>query len=200
MSHQYPGPQQPYQGGPAPYQPPPPPKKGMSAWAIVGITIGGVFALLIVLGIALGGGTEDKTSDTAASAKSKPAASTPAKKPAEKQKAAEAPQSPVKIAAKKTAFAPSVLHDGGAYTSVSVTITNNSDKAIDVNPLYFTITDTNGSKHSAELAIDENQIDTMKLAPGENTTGTITGKGTFTPKYVTYVDGLLGEGVRGNVS
>ncbi|MEU3918735.1 DUF4352 domain-containing protein [Streptomyces sp. NPDC029004] len=200
MSHQYPGPQQPYQGGPAPYQPPPPPKKGMSGWAIAGITIGGIFALFILIGIVAGGDTgstaDDKPKSTPNSAASK-AAPKEAEAPAEPKPAVQAP---VRVAAKKTEFKPSVLHDGSAYTSVQVTITNNSDKTIDVNPLYFTITDTNGSKHSAELAADENQIDTMKLAPGENTTGTVTGKGTFTPKYVTYVDGLLGEGVRGDVS
>ncbi|MDQ1006143.1 hypothetical protein QFZ82_000628 [Streptomyces sp. V4I23] len=31
-------------------------------------------------------------------------------------------------------------------------------------------------------------------------TGVITGKGGFTPKYVTYTDGLLGDMVRGDVS
>ncbi|NUK22057.1 DUF4352 domain-containing protein [Streptomyces lunaelactis] len=200
MSHQHPGQQQPYQGGPAPYQPPPPPKKRMSPWAIVGITIGGIFALLIIIGIALGGGTDDTADD-----KPKSTPSSAPSKPAEKQ--ADAPakpkpavQAPVKVTAKKTAFVPGVLHDGGAYTSVQVTITNNSNKKIDINPLYFSVTDTAGSKHTAELGVDERQMDTVDLAPGENITGVITGKGTFTPKYVTYVDGLIGDSVRGNVS
>lgn len=76
MSHQYPGPQQPYQGGPAPYQPPPPPKKGMSAWAIVGITLGGIFAFLLIVGIAFGDSTPDKSkpSDKAAAEPSTPKA------------------------------------------------------------------------------------------------------------------------------
>ncbi|NUL06335.1 hypothetical protein HRW07_24515 [Streptomyces lunaelactis] len=61
MSQQYPGPQQPYQPyqGPTPYQPPPP-KKGWSATAIVFTVIGGVFAFLIIIGIAVGGGVDDK--------------------------------------------------------------------------------------------------------------------------------------------
>ncbi|WP_241748408.1 DUF4352 domain-containing protein [Streptomyces sp. M3] len=87
---------------------------------------------------------------------------------------------------------------GDDYTSVKVTITNNSKDDIDVNPLYVTITD--GSKHSAELGVDEDQLDTVKLAPGENVTGTITGKGAFGAKYVTYTDGLIGDSVRGDVS
>ncbi|MCX4529727.1 hypothetical protein OG982_29215 [Streptomyces sp. NBC_01551] len=48
----------------------------------------------------------------------------------------------------------------------------------------------------AELGAAEDQIDTVELAPGEN----VTGKGTFTPKRVTYTDGLIGKGVRTDVS
>lgn len=200
MSHQYPGP---YQQGPAPYQPPRPPKKGMSTGAIVAIVLGsvfgGLFLLLLIIGIA--------ASDTSTSASSKPdtVAAAPEQtaekadtKPAEKKKPAPAP--PVKVTAKKTEFVPGVLHDGGAYTSVRVTLTNNSKEKIRSNPLNFTITDTNGTKHAAELAVDKNQIDTLDIAPGENITGVITGKGDFTPKYVTYTDGWFGEGIRGNVS
>ncbi|ALC20587.1 DUF4352 domain-containing protein [Streptomyces pristinaespiralis] len=198
--------QQPYAGGPAPYQPPPPPKKGMNGWAITGITLGGVFVFLIVLGALVGGddsgtGSSGKP-DTRAAAPEKPAAADP--KSAEKAKdepaAQPAPESPVKVTATKTRFAPSILHDGGAYTSVKVTIANNSEEKIDVNPLYFSITATDGSKHTAELGVDEHQIDTVDLAPGEKITGTITGEGAFTPKYVTYTDGLFGDDVRGNVS
>lgn len=56
------------------------------------------------------------------------------------------------------------------------------------------------SKHTAELGVDEDQLDTVKLAPGKNVTGTITSKGTFKAKYVTYTDGLIGDSVRGDVS
>lgn len=196
MSHQYPGP---YTGGPAPYQPPPPPKKGMNGWAIAGITLGGIFAFLIIIGVAFGDGTPDKgnAADTAAAAPEKPAAKEADAKPA---KPKPAPEAPVKVTAKKTEFAKSILADDGAYTSIQVTITNNSDETISVNPLYITITDTNGTKHTAELGVDENQIDTVKLAPGENVSGVVTGKGKFTGKYVTYTDGLFSDPVRGDVS
>lgn len=106
----------------------------------------------------------------------------------------------MEVTAKKTAFKGGILADGSAYTSVLVTVTNNGDKDIDINPLYFTITDTGGTKHAAELAADENQIDTVDLAPGENISGAITGKGKFTPKYVTYTDGFLADPIRANVS
>lgn len=213
MSYQQPGPpqpynQQPYQGqpygqpfagGPAPYQPPPP-KKGMSAGAIVAITLGGVVAFFILIGVIASGGDDSTQADDKPTAKS----SAPAKAAPEKEDDAPAEpaaaDSPVKVTAKKTAFKPSILHDGGAYTSVLVTIANNGDEQISVNPLYFAITDTDGTKHPAELAVDENQIDTVKLAPGENVSGVITGKGGFSPQYVTYTDGFLGDSVRADVS
>ncbi|MFI6107778.1 DUF4352 domain-containing protein [Streptomyces sp. NPDC051310] len=81
-----------------------------------------------------------------------------------------------------------------------MTVTNNGSKPIGINPLYFTITDTSGGKHTAEPAVDEQQMDTVDLAPGENSTGVITGKGSFTPRYVTFVEGLFGDGVRGDVT
>lgn len=50
---------------------------------------------------------------------------------------------------------------------------------MEVNPLYFAITDTNGTRHTFVLAADENQSDTVDLAPGENVSGTVTVKGPF---------------------
>ena len=213
MSHNYPGPNQPqqpypgpYTGGPAPYQPPPPPKKGLSNWAIAGITVGGAFAFLILMGALISSGddsgsTASKPNTVAQAPKDTAKTDTkPADKKEQPAKAKPAPEAPVKVTAKNTTFKPSVLHDGGAYTSIQVTITNNSDETISSNPLNFTITDTDGTKHASELAVDKNQIDTLDIEPGENITGVITGKGDFTAKYVTYTDGWFGEGVRGNVS
>ncbi|MER7111597.1 DUF4352 domain-containing protein [Streptomyces sp. NPDC000229] len=176
--------------------PPPPPRKRLGTGAIVAITLGSVFAALIVLG-ALVGGSEDTGRKDVTSVGSREPDAKPAEKPAAPEKAEE---KPVEVTAKRTAFSPSVLHDGGTYTSVSVTVTNRGGKTIDINPLYFSITDTTGSKHTAELGVDERQMDTVDLAPGEKITGVITGEGAFAPKYVTYVDGLLGDGTRGDVS
>jgi hypothetical protein len=116
-----------------------------------------------------------------------------------KQDDAEATSS-VTLKARKTAFSKSILASDGDYTSVLVTLTNKGDEPLDVNPLFFTITDTDGTKHTHELAADDRQIDTVKLAPGENVSGTITGRTTFTPKYVTYTDGFVGDSYRANVS
>ncbi|MEV6327712.1 hypothetical protein [Streptomyces sp. NPDC051909] len=61
MSQQYPGPQQPSHPSqpPAPWGPPPPPKKRLSTGAIIGLSIGGVFAFLVVLGAAVGDPKQD---------------------------------------------------------------------------------------------------------------------------------------------
>ncbi|MFB6558312.1 DUF4352 domain-containing protein [Streptomyces sp. NPDC056400] len=127
------------------------------------------------------------------------ASSAPAKAP-ESKPAAPEKKAAVVVAAKKAEFKKTILAQSNSYTSVSVTVTNNSSKPINVNPLYFAITDTNGTKHISELAVDENQIGTVELAPGENVTGAITGKGSWTPKSVTYTDGLIGDSVRADVS
>lgn len=193
------GPQQ--QGYGAQPFPPQPPKKS-SAGKIIGFGCLGVVALFVLIGIigaiASSGSPNGDTPSATKSSAPAPAASQksgPASESKPAQKAA-----PVKVTAKKAAFSKSVLADGSNYTSVAVTITNNSGKQISVNPLYFTITDTGGTKHTAELGVDDKQLDTVDLAPGENVSGTITGKGGFTPKYVTYTDGLFGDPVRAEVS
>jgi cytoskeletal protein RodZ len=207
--HQYPQqPQQPGWGQPPtpPAWQPPPPKKS-NAGKIVGFGCLGLVGLLVLLGIvgALIGNDDSSDDDKGGTVA---AASSPADdKPAEEatQKAAEepskkAPEPAVKVTAKKTKFAGSILAEGSNYTSVLITVTNNSDETVDVNPLYFSITGTDGTKRTAELAVDENQIDTVDLAPGENISGTVTGKGKFTPKYVTYTDGILGDPMRADVN
>lgn len=193
------GPQQ--QGYGAQPFPPQPPKKS-SAGKIIGFGCLGVVALFVLIGvigaIASTGSTDRDTANatkTSAPAPAAPQKSGPATDSKPAQKAAR-----VKVTAKKAAFSKSVLADGSNYTSVVVTITNDSGKQISVNPLYFTITDTGGTKHTAELGVDDKQLDTVDLAPGENVSGAITGKGGFTPKYVTYTDGLFGDPVRANVS
>ncbi|MET9319203.1 DUF4352 domain-containing protein [Streptomyces sp. NPDC003038] len=200
MSQQFPPPGQ--QPPPGYGYPPPEPKKSNTG-KIVGFSCLGVVGFVVLLGI-LGSLFGGATTDNAA----KDPAAPPAAASSAPPKAPEQPQSPspqekkagVEVSAKKATFKKSIIAQGDDYTSVTVTITNNSSKPINVNPLYFAITDTNGTKHNAELGADEDQMATMELAPGENATGAITGKGTFTPKSVTYTDGLIGKAVRGDVS
>ncbi|MFF4249608.1 DUF4352 domain-containing protein [Streptomyces sp. NPDC001663] len=225
MSQQYPqqpgwqAPQQPGWGAPQqqyPQQPgwgppPPQPPKKSPVGKILGFGCLGVVALVVVLGVigaALGGGSD--SDDKATGAKSSASAGTKqdTAKDADDTSSDDSsgtssdskPQAPVKFTAKKTAFAKSILADSSNYTSVLVTVTNNGDDKVSVNPLYFTITDSKGTKHTAELAVDDKQIDTVDLAPGENISGTVTGKGNFTPKYVTFTEDLLGDETRINVS
>lgn len=139
---------------------------------------------------------DEKTADPAVVQTDKPVE----KDAAEKTEAPKKEESPVKLSGEAVPFVPSILHDGDKYTSVRVTIANDSDKKISVNPLDFTITDTNGTKHSSELGMAEDQMDVMDLAPGENTSGVITGKGDWKAAYVTYTDGWFGvKAIRGNV-
>ncbi|NEC67377.1 DUF4352 domain-containing protein [Streptomyces sp. SID9727] len=190
--------QQPTQPGWGPQ--PPAPKK--STGKIIGFGCLGIIVLFVLIGIIAAIATSGDDSKKDSPPTKEPAASAPAetKKPEEPKKEEPAKKEPVTVAAKKVAFKKSILAQNDNYTSVQVTITNNGKDEIDVNPLYVTITDTDGRKHTAELGMDEDQLDTVKLAPGENVMGTITGKGKFDAKYVTYTDGLIGDSVRGNVS
>ncbi|MFD3556782.1 DUF4352 domain-containing protein [Streptomyces goshikiensis] len=198
MSQQFQPPGQPQPG--YGYPPPPAPKKS-SAGKIVGFSCLGVVGVVVLLGV-VGAVVGDGGDPATGAAKPAAAASGDAAKGSEAKPDSAAPEkkAAVSVVARKTEFKESVIADGSAYTSVAVTITNNSSKPINVNPLYFTITDTAGTKHVAELAADENQIATVELAPGENITGSITGKGGFNPKTVTYTDGLIGKSVRADVS
>lgn len=190
-------PQQPGWGAP-----PQPPKKN-NAGKIIGIGCGGIVALLVIIGVigalVSGGDSSDTSSSNGGTVSSRPTAPDGSEE-AETEKEEPAEEPALKITAEKTGFTKSILADGSNYTSIKVTVTNNSDDTIGVNPLYFTITDTDGTKHTHELAVDETQIDTVDLAPGENISGTVTGKGKFTAAYVTYTDGLLGDPVRVDVS
>ncbi|WP_051807898.1 DUF4352 domain-containing protein [Streptomyces sp. NRRL F-2664] len=193
--------QDPQQSGSEPSQPPvldpqvPQPQK-RSKGKMAGLGCLGIVALLIVMGaIASGGGSENAGTPAAKSSPPPAPVGAPKGEPAKEEKKA----GPVAVTAEKTKFEKGVFADGTDYTSVLITVTNNGDKAIDVNPLFVTITDTSGTKHTAELGVDERQIATVDLAPGENVSGAVTAKGAFTPKYVTYTDGIIGESVRADV-
>jgi Domain of unknown function (DUF4352) len=109
---------------------------------------------------------------------------------------------PIKLTAKRATAARSVLSDGAALSCVRVTVTNQSKKNLEVNPLYFSLTDTGGTKRESSSALGdyEGQIDTTTLAPGENAKGLVCAKGHFTPKIVAMTNELLSEAARAEVS
>ncbi|NUV69194.1 DUF4352 domain-containing protein [Streptomyces sp. CAI-121] len=199
MTYQQPQPGQPQQPGWGQQQPPPRKRKtgkiiGFGCLGIVGLIV----LITVIAMVASGGDDGNESSTTKPSATQGEAKKNEPKEESKEEESAE--KAPVTVTAKAVAFKKSVLAQGDDYTSVQVTITNNSKSDIEVNPLYVTITDTDGSKHTVELGVDEDQLDAMTLSPGENATGTVTAKGTFDAKYVTYTDGLLGDSVRGDVS
>ena len=113
----------------------------------------------------------------------------------------KAAKPPIGLKARATTAQPSVLSSGGPLTCVAVTVTNNSKKKIAVNPLYFAITGTDGTKRDAATALGEyeGQIDTMDLAPGENAKGKVCVKGKFKPAQVSMTNELLSTAARAKV-
>ncbi|WP_433326389.1 DUF4352 domain-containing protein [Spirillospora sp. CA-294931] len=108
---------------------------------------------------------------------------------------------PIKLAAKPATAKASILSDGKALSCTRVTVTNQSKKNLEVNPLYFSITDTGGTKHdpTEALADYEGQISTTTLAPAEKATGLVCARGKFKPKVVAFTDPLFSEAARAQV-
>ena len=109
---------------------------------------------------------------------------------------------PIKLTAKRARAKKSVLSDGGALSCVKVTVTNQTKKQLDVNPLYFSITDTGNTKHDSSTALGDydGQIATTELAPREKATGLVCAKGTFRPKIVAMTNPLFDEAARAQVT
>ncbi|WP_339156071.1 DUF4352 domain-containing protein [Actinomadura luteofluorescens] len=109
---------------------------------------------------------------------------------------------PIKLTAKRARASKSVLSDGGALSCVKVTVTNQTKKQLEVNPLYFSITDTKNTKHDSSSALGEyeGQIDTTELAPGEKAAGLVCAKGAFRPKIVAMTNPLFSEAARAQVA
>ncbi|GAA4238695.1 hypothetical protein GCM10022254_55690 [Actinomadura meridiana] len=109
---------------------------------------------------------------------------------------------PIKLTAKRAHAKKSILSDGDALSCVKVTVTNQTKKQLEVNPLYFSITDTGNTKHDSSSALGEyeGQIDTTSLAPGEKATGLVCAKGNFHPKIVAMTNPLFSEAARARVA
>lgn len=180
---------------PQPTYQPQPPKQGMSTGRKFGLGCGAFLLLLLLMGgcmAALSSGADGSGSSQDTSEQTEETVE------AEFEEAAEEPQEdePVVLTAEVADFVPSILHDGGDYTSVHVTVENNGDDAIEVNPLYFAIVADDGTKKdtTSALGMSESQIDTVTLNPGQRAEGVVTAEGAFSPASVEFEE-ALGLGV-----
>lgn len=107
---------------------------------------------------------------------------------------------PVKLKAKRTAYEPGPIASGGKYTCAKVTVTNQTTKNLDINPFYFELTDTGGTKRKAAVGEAEGEFDTMTLAPKEKATGVVCAEGKFTPETVTFTRDGFGTNYRAQVA
>jgi len=112
---------------------------------------------------------------------------------------AKAKDVPVRVSAKPAKFRPGPLNSGGAYTCVRATVTNRTDKNLEINPFYFELTDTGDRKRAAAVGEAEGEFELMKLAPGEKASGVVCAEGDFTPKTVTFTKDGFGTAYRAKV-
>lgn len=175
-------------GPPGGYGPPgqggygPPPPKPAPWGKIAGISCGVLLLLLLVLGgcatlllVTANGSVPGAGGD--------PGTSQPG---ADGQEEAE--PSEAEVSANSTEFEPSSVYVSGEYTSVEVSVTNAGAEALDINPLYFTVVDTEGVEHDPgeAIAMDANELDVQTLDPGQSASGAITVAGQVEPESVLF--------------
>ncbi|MFI0350448.1 DUF4352 domain-containing protein [Actinomadura sp. 9N407] len=126
--------------------------------------------------------------------------------PTEIQKAGEqeaepGKATPIKLTAKKTAFSPGILNNGGDFSCAKVALTNKTAKNLAVNPLDFSLTGTDGVKHDSFSGFGEHdeELGAVTLAPEEKATGAVCAEGDFTPDIVTFAPAFA-DGARAEVS
>ncbi|WP_165950511.1 DUF4352 domain-containing protein [Actinomadura sp. GC306] len=106
------------------------------------------------------------------------------------------------LSAERAEGKPSVLSTGQSLSCVRVTVTNSTEKPLEVNPLYFSVTDTEGVRYegTSALGMYENEIDTTVLAPGEKAEGMFCAEGDFRPTTIAMTSPLLIEIARAEVA
>ncbi|MFC0037111.1 hypothetical protein [Actinomadura rayongensis] len=92
----------------------------------------------------------------------------------------------------------SVLGDGGALSCAKVSVTNQTTRNLQVNPLYFSLTDSGGAKHTADSALGErqDQIATPTRAPKEKVIGFVRARGRFLSEIIATTHPLFSEAAR----
>ncbi|WP_316042212.1 DUF4352 domain-containing protein [Nocardiopsis sp. CNR-923] len=140
-----------------------PPAPAPTPWGkIIGIGCGILLLLLLLLGgctalLLVAAGNGGLTPE-------QPGAGEPEEPPADEAVTEE-------VTARVTEFEPSPLYVEGDFTSVEVSVTNDGEEGIDINPLYFTVVDTDGVEHEAAIAMDENELEVQEVARGRRRPG-----------------------------
>ncbi|WP_232832321.1 DUF4352 domain-containing protein [Nocardiopsis sp. FIRDI 009] len=164
-----------------PYGPPqPPPKQGMSTGAKIGIFGCGGCLVLVVIGFVLLfalGLVASSEDGTAASSPSDSADSSDqaAEEPADDTAEEPAADSEVTMTATNAGTVGDTIDDT-VYTAIDIEIVNNSDEAIDVNPINFSVVLADGtvvSDWADTIFADIEQLDVVTLQPGQRTSGQI---------------------------
>ncbi|OLT24200.1 hypothetical protein BJF83_06840 [Nocardiopsis sp. CNR-923] len=174
----------PYYGEPG-YAPPPPgdplygppPRQGMSTGGKVALAIGGSAGLIVIVVLVIAiaanlfyGGSVSPEAPVAqpSAGEEAPAASAPAEEPAAVQG--------VTMTATDAGTTGDALDGSAVYTVVDVEIVNDSSESIEVNPIYFTMTLSDGSAvndWADTLFADIEPITAGSIAPGGSTSGQI---------------------------
>ncbi|WP_285731915.1 DUF4352 domain-containing protein [Nocardiopsis sp. ATB16-24] len=182
--------QQPPYGRP---MPPASPRPGMSTGKKFGLGCGGLLLVLFLFGgcvAAVSGGDLDDGPPEPTTAREGTEQEEKVEEAAaeDTEEAAPEEEQDVVVTAEAVEFTPSILYDGGDFTSVYVTVENNGDENVDVNPLYFSIVADDGTKKdtTSGLGEAEDQIATMTLSPGQRAEGVVTAEGDFTPASVEF--------------
>ncbi len=107
---------------------------------------------------------------------------------------------PVKITAKRVAFKPGILNTGGKFSCAKVTVTNQTDKNLQVNPYFFEVTDATSEKKNAAVGEAAGEFRDVTLSPGEKASGVVCADGASPIKEVSFERSGLGTRYRAAVS
>ncbi|MEC3894839.1 DUF4352 domain-containing protein [Nocardiopsis sp. LDBS1602] len=190
------GPQSPYGQGPDPYgqgppygtpppygQQPPPPKAGMSTGAKVGIGCAAAVVLLVLLligGLVATLVTEDSSSPRPETSSAAPEPEEPEETdPVTEETEAASEEDDIVMTASLAGNVENSIDDA-VFTVVDVTVENNGDESIDINPIYFQAILADGTSANdwgEALFADIDHFSVGSLPPGGSVEGQISVSG-----------------------
>ncbi len=152
----------------------PPPKKGMSTFAKVVLSVGACFgAILLVIGVIVFAAFLTADDDVSSSASTTVEETT--QEEVEEEEEPEVEEQGVSMTATQSGTTGDIIDDT-VYTVVDVEITNNGDEPLDVNPIYFTTVLSDGTERNdwgEAIFADITPFASGELAPGDSTSGQI---------------------------